>query len=127
MASAIYARLPALEAQPPISLSRLGARITRLEAQAQGTDASLGQGLAALLAYAERHPPTKDPDAALEDLVADLTAQVAAGARGCTPLLLEALEKERARRQAAVAAVHARGEADPCESRKDLEEARPYA
>jgi hypothetical protein len=61
-----------------------------------------------LLAYARAHPieavPIKDrTDTELGAQIADLTAQSAAGARGFTPLLLEALEKERARRQAALA------------------------
>ena len=91
-----------------MSLHRLGARITRLEAQAQGTDVSLGQGLSGLLVYARAHHiaavPLPDRTAAeLVAQIADLTAQVAAGARGCPPLLLEALEKERARRQTALA------------------------
>ena len=91
-----------------MSLHRLGARITRLEAQAQGTDVSLGQGLSGVLAYARAHHieavPIKDrTDAELGAQIAELTAQVASGALGLTPLLLEALEKERARRQAALA------------------------
>ena len=88
-----------------MSLSRLGARITRLEAHAQGIDVSLGQGLSGVLAYARAHHieavPIKDrTDAELAAQIADLTAQVAAGARGYTGLLLEALEAARAQRPA---------------------------
>jgi hypothetical protein len=87
-------------------LSRLDARLRRLEQQGQGTDAALGQGLSGLLAYARAHhivavPLALRTDTELGAEIEDLTAQVATGARGCTPLLLEALEKERARRQAA--------------------------
>ena len=101
-----------------MSLHRLGARLTRLEAQAQGTDASCGPGLSGVLAYARAHhseavPIADRTDAELAAQIADLTAQVATGARGCTPLLLEALEKERAQWQAAVATVNESGEADP--------------
>ena len=82
-----------------MSLSRLGARITRLEAQAQGRDASLGQGLSGVLADARAHgivPLPTRTDAELDVAIANLTAQVAAGARGYTGLLLAALEAARA-------------------------------
>ena len=88
-------------------LRSLHARLRRLE-QARSIDDIPGEGLAALLAYAERHhlrpaPITDRTDAELAAQIAALTAQVAAGVRGCTPLLLEALEKDHARRQAALA------------------------
>lgn len=41
--------------------SRLHARLARLEAEARGIPT--GRGLAALLAYAQRHLPTKDDEA----------------------------------------------------------------
>ena len=108
--------------------SRLDTRLRRLE-QARTLDAIPGGGLAVLLQCRDRSPqPVPIPartDAELGAEIVDLTAQVAAGARGFTPLLLEALEEERTQRQAAVAPVHASGEADPCEGCRDLEEAQP--
>src|SRR5262245_9365960 len=76
--------------------SSLTTRLRRLEAQAHGEPH--GQGIAALLEYARRHNITRDhvplaalTDAALDAKIADLTAQVVAGARGYPRLLLEAL------------------------------------
>ena len=87
----------------PLRRSRFAARLRRLEAQTQGTDDLPGSGLAALLVYVERHhlrpPPITDlTDAKLAAKIVNLTVQVAAGARGFMPLLLESLQEERARR-----------------------------
>ena len=88
-------------------LRRLASRLRRLE-QARTLDELPGEGLAAILAYAERHhlrptPITNCTDAELDTRIEALNAHMAAGARGGAPLLLEALEQERARRQAALA------------------------
>jgi hypothetical protein len=81
-------------------LRSLAARLRRLEAQTLGTEEARGQGLSGLLAYARTHhieavPLTSLTDAELDAQIADLTAQVAAGARGYPRLLLEALELYR--------------------------------
>jgi hypothetical protein len=51
-------------------LSRLDARLRRLEAQTQATDDLPSAGLAALLAYVERHPiaETFNPESPLTGL-----------------------------------------------------------
>ena len=89
-------------------LRSLATRLRCLEARTQDIEEAFGQGLSGLLAYVERHhlrpTPIKDlTHAELEAQIADLKAKVAAGARGLTPLLLEALEQEQARRQVALA------------------------
>jgi hypothetical protein len=80
-------------------LSRLEARLQRLEQQRQGTDTTLAPGLSGLLAYACAHHIAAVPVADLTDaeLVAKITAL--AGARGLSLLLREALQRERTRRQ----------------------------
>jgi hypothetical protein len=52
-----------------MSLPRVCTRMARLEAQTQGTDAALGQGLSGLLNYARRHNIASDyvPLATLTD------------------------------------------------------------
>jgi hypothetical protein len=82
-------------------LSRLDARLRRLEQQRQGTDTALAQGLSGLLAYARAHHIEAVPIADLPDaeLVAKITAL--AGVRGLSLLLKEALEEERIWRQGA--------------------------
>ena len=82
-------------------LSRLEARLQRLEQQRQGTDTALAPGLSGLLAYARAHHSKAVPIADLTDdeLVAKMTALT--GTRGLSLLLREALEEERTRRQGA--------------------------
>jgi hypothetical protein len=82
-------------------LSRLKARLQRLEQQRQGTDTALAQGLSGLLAYARAHHIEAVPIADLT--AAELDAKIAAlaGTCGLALLLREALEEERTRRQGA--------------------------
>src|SRR4029453_12238311 len=82
-------------------LSRLEARLQRLEQQRQGTDTALGPGLSGLLAYARAPHSEAVP---LTDLTAaELDAKITAvtGPRGLSRLLRETLEEERTRRQGA--------------------------
>ena len=82
-------------------LSRLEARLQRLEQQRQGTDTALAPGLSGLLAYARAHYIEAVPIADLTD--AELDAKIAplTGPRGLSRLLRETLEEERTRRQGA--------------------------
>jgi hypothetical protein len=82
-------------------LSRLDARLRRLEQQRQETDSALAPGLSGLLAYARAH---HSEAVTIADLTsAELDAKITAlpGARGLSLLLRETLEAERTRRQAA--------------------------
>jgi hypothetical protein len=82
-------------------LSRLDARLRRLEAQPH--EGPHRQGIAALLAWGRRNGLEKArlPLTALAD--AELDAKIAAltGPRGLSRLLRETLEEERTRRQGA--------------------------
>jgi hypothetical protein len=82
-------------------LSRLDARLRRLEQQRQGTDTALAPGLSGLLAYARAQHMEAVPMADLADAELDATITALAGARGLSLLLREALEEERTRRQGA--------------------------
>jgi hypothetical protein len=82
-------------------LSRLEARLQRLEQQRQGTDTALAQGLSGLLAYARVHHSEAVPIAAFTDTELDAKITALAGSRGLSRLLKEALEEERTRRQGA--------------------------
>ena len=82
-------------------LSRLEARLRRLEQQRQGTDTALAQGLSGLLAYARAHHSEAVPIADLTDAELDAKITALAGTRGLSLLLKEALEEERTRRQGA--------------------------
>ena len=82
-------------------LSRLEARLRRLEQQRQGTDTALAQGLSGLLAYARAHHSEAVPIADLTDAELDAKITALAGTRGLSLLLREALEEERTRRQGA--------------------------
>jgi hypothetical protein len=82
-------------------LSRLTARLRRLEAQAQITDDLPGPGLSGLLAYARAHHIEAVPIADLTDAELDAKITALAGTRGLSLLLREALEEERIRRQRA--------------------------
>jgi hypothetical protein len=82
-------------------LSRLEARLQRLEQQLQGTDTALAQGLSGLLACARTHHSEAVPIADLT--AAELDAKITAltGTCGLSRLLRQALEEERTRRQGA--------------------------
>ena len=82
-------------------LSRLEARLQRLEQQRQEPDTALAQGLSGLLAYARAHHIEAVPIADLT--AAELDAKITAltGTRGLSLLLRETLEEERTRRQGA--------------------------
>jgi hypothetical protein len=82
-------------------LSRLEARLQRLEQQVQGTDTALAPGLSGLLAYARTHHSEAVPIADLT--AAELDAKIIAltGTRGLSRLLKETLEEERTWRQGA--------------------------
>jgi hypothetical protein len=82
-------------------LSRLEARLQRLEQQRQGTDTALAPGLSGLLAYARTHHSAAVPMADLADAELDAKITALAGSRGLSRLLKEALEEERTRRQGA--------------------------
>ena len=82
-------------------LSRLTARLRRLEAQAQGTDDLPGPGLSGLLAYACAYHIEAVPVADLTDAELDAKLTALAGTRGLSLLLREALQWERTRRQGA--------------------------
>ena len=82
-------------------LSRLEARLQRLEQQRQWTDTALAQGLSGLLAYARAHHIEAVPIADLTDAELDAKITALAGSRGLSLLLKEALEEERTRRQGA--------------------------
>ena len=89
-------------------LHSLVLRLVALEARAHSTEDVPGEGLSSVLAFARAHhldavPLACLPNADLDAKIADLIAEVAAGVRGFTPLLLEALEKERVQRPAALA------------------------
>jgi hypothetical protein len=81
-------------------LSRLEARLRRLEQQVQGTDTALAQGLSGLLAYARAQHIEAVPLASLPDAELDAKIAALAGHRGLALLWLECLEEERAQRQA---------------------------
>ena len=82
-------------------LSRLEARLQRLEQQRQGTDAALAQGLSSLLAYARAHHSEAVPVADLTDT--ELNAKITALASNSelSLLLREVLQRERTRRRVA--------------------------
>ena len=82
-------------------LSRLEARLQRLEQQRQGTDTALAQGLSGLLAYASAHHIDAVPLADLTDAELDAKITALSDTRGLSRLLKEALEEERTRRQGA--------------------------
>ena len=82
-------------------LSRLEARLRRLEQQVQGTDTALAQGLSGLLAYARAHHSAAVPIADLTDAELDAKITALAGTCGLSLLLRQALEEERTRRQGA--------------------------
>jgi ATP/maltotriose-dependent transcriptional regulator MalT len=82
-------------------LSRLEARLQRLEQQRQGTDTARAQGLSGLLAYARAHHSEAVPVADLTDAELDAKIPALAGIRGLSLLLRQALEEERTRRQGA--------------------------
>jgi hypothetical protein len=82
-------------------LSRLEARLQRLEQQRQEPDTALAQGLSGLLAYARIHHIEAVPIADLTDAELDAKITALAGSRGLSRLLKEALEEERTRRQGA--------------------------
>ena len=79
-------------------LSRLEARLQRLEQQRQGTDTALAPGLSGLLAYARAHHIEAVPIADLTAAELDAKITALAGTRGLSRLLKEALEEERTRR-----------------------------
>ena len=110
--SRFAARLARLEAQIQQEIDHLWDRLpdSELEAMANGDPAALARFRQAIYAVGSRLRSHHAP--------------------GCfSPERLyrrgEDLENERARQPAAVATVHASGEANPCNGRKDLEEARP--
>jgi hypothetical protein len=82
-------------------LSRLDARLRRLEAQAH--EGPHRQGIAALLAWGQRNGLAKErlPLAARADAELAATITALAGTRGLSLLLKEALEEERTQRQGA--------------------------
>jgi hypothetical protein len=82
-------------------LSRLEARVQRLEQQRQGTDTALAQGLSGLLAYARAHHSEAVPIADLTAAELDAKITALAGTCGLSLLLRQALEEERTRRQGA--------------------------
>jgi hypothetical protein len=82
-------------------LSRLEARLQRLEQQVRGTDTALAQGLSGLLAYARAQHIEAVPMADLADTELDAKITALAGTRGFSLLLREALKEERTRRQGA--------------------------
>ena len=82
-------------------LSRLEARLQRLEQQRQGTDTALAPGLSGLLAYARAHHIEAVPLADLTDAELDVKITALAGSSGLSLLLREILEEERTRRQGA--------------------------
>jgi len=82
-------------------LSRLEARLQRLEQQVQGTDTALAQGLSGLLAYARTHHSEAVPITDLTDAELDAKVTAVTGPRGLSRLLRETLEEERTRRQGA--------------------------
>ena len=82
-------------------LSRLEARLQRLEQQRQEPDTALAQGLSGLLAYARIHHSEAVPIADLTDIELDAKITALAGTRGLSLLLRQALEEERTRRQVA--------------------------
>ena len=67
-------------------LSRLEARLQRLEQQRQGTDTALAQGLSGLLAYARAHHSEAVPIADLTDAELDAKITALAGTRGLSLL-----------------------------------------
>jgi hypothetical protein len=84
-------------------LSRLDARLRRLEQQVRGTDTALAQGLSGLLAYARTHHSEAVPITDLTDIELDAKITALAGTCGLSFLLRQALEEERTRRQGAQA------------------------
>ena len=84
-------------------LSRLEARLQRLEQQRQGTDTALTQGLSGLLASARAHHSEAVPIADLTAAELDAKITALAGTCGLSLLLRQALEEERTRRQGAQA------------------------
>ena len=82
-------------------LSRLEARLQRLEQQRQGTDTALAPGLSGLLAYARAQHIEAVPMADLADGELDVKITALAGTCGLSRLLRQALEEERTRRQGA--------------------------
>ena len=85
-----------------MAAKQLAARLRCLEAQAQDTNAPLGEGLSGLLRSMDRGKDVDTvPVGALSD--AELETQIAtlASARGLVLLLRELQEDERTRRQAA--------------------------
>jgi len=82
-------------------LSRLEARLQRLEQQRQGTDTPRAQGLSGLLASARAPHSEAVPITDLTDAELDAKITALAGTRGLALLLREALQWERTRRQGA--------------------------
>jgi hypothetical protein len=82
-------------------LSRLEARLQRLEQQRQEPDTALAQGLSGLLAYARAQHIEAVPMADLADAELDAKITALASSRGLSRLLRQALEEERTRRQGA--------------------------
>ena len=82
-------------------LSRLEARLQRLEQQRQRTDTALAPGLSGLLAYARAQHSEAVPIADLTDAELDAKITALTGTRGLSLLLRETLEEERTRRQGA--------------------------
>ena len=66
-------------------LSRLEARLRRLEQQRQEPDTALAQGLSGLLAYARAHHSEAVPIADLTDAELDAKITALAGTRALTP------------------------------------------
>ena len=82
-------------------LSRLEARLRRLEQQVQGTDTALAPGLSGLLAYARTHHSEAVPIIDLTDAELDAKITAVTGPRGLSRLHRETLEEDRTRRQGA--------------------------
>ena len=72
-------------------LSRLEARVQRLEQQRQGTDTALAPGLSGLLASARAQHSEAVPMADLADAELDATITALAGSRGLSRLLKQEL------------------------------------
>jgi hypothetical protein len=89
-----------LSRRHPRMLSRLDARLRRLEAQAH--EGPQRQGLATLLEWGRRNGLDEErvPLKALSDAELDAKIAALAGQRGLALLWRECLEEERARRQA---------------------------
>src|SRR4030095_14491940 len=79
-------------------LSRLEARLRRLEQQVQGTDTALAQGLSGLLAYARAHHSEAVPIAELTAPERDAKITALSDTRGLSLRLRQVLEEERRRR-----------------------------